>query len=749
MANRLAQGTVAPTTGVITHGIEVDPISRIEGHLGVQLATNASGFVNEANVHGNLWRGFENFLIGRSVNDAITFTQRICGVCPVPHGLTSTYAVDAAMGYSEGHITFAYDAVSGYGIPAKAVHIRNLVLGAETLMSSITHFYHLVALDYVQGPALPPWTPFFNDGFYHALLTNPGGSVAGSAELGPRLTGSYSTGIWDAAITQYVKALRIRRLTFEAGALFAGRMPMTSCFVGGGVTNDGTEDLGDRCSKFKTIMKEIGVFVIKEYVPIVLALGALYPNYDNLYNADTILNTNYAALWTLGNTADSGSATPVAGNTGWGAGVGNFLAWGAYPNPDDDSLAIYGGVYRKVGGMDFQAKTKGEIKSNFITATSAHAMATNLKESIAYSHYDISSFDTTNIDATSKLGYPGAVQRTKPNRANGYSYIKSPRWDGLPCEVGPLARMVVRGLYKVDQSEALATGFGTYYTNYTFNGTLAGGLDPAMVHADLAVALLRDGLAYVEITTGANAGTYGSSHTSNGVATSWLPGGWTADTEVHDGTTAIAGPSDATLHAVYADPDARIRGPVADWIILLRGGLSVMDRLRGRALESLFLVQQMIGIYTKGATGQARGAVDNGTWAATSWVDSLDAIADNTVGSTWRDKVPAVSATGVWGATEAPRGALAHFVSTNEEGKISAYQCVVPTTWNASPRDVNGATARGPMEESMIGIPYRVATKNIPSQNPTAHPGGITTQGGLEALRVAHTYDPCIACAVH
>jgi len=63
---------------------EVDPISRIEGHLGVKLTTNdTTHVVEEADVHGNLWRGFENFLIGRDPNDAITFTQRICGVCPV------------------------------------------------------------------------------------------------------------------------------------------------------------------------------------------------------------------------------------------------------------------------------------------------------------------------------------------------------------------------------------------------------------------------------------------------------------------------------------------------------------------------------------------------------------------------------------------------------------------------------------------------------------------------------------------
>jgi len=728
MANRTSQGTVAAVTGVITNGIEVDPISRIEGHLGVQLATDANGFVSEANVHGNLWRGFENFLIGRDVNDAITFTQRICGVCPVPHGLTSTYAVDAALGYSEGHITFAYDGT--WGIPKKAVHIRNLVLGAETLMSSITHFYHLVALDYVQGPALPPWTPFFNDGFYHALLLNPSGTA-----LAPRLVEGYSKGIWDAAITQYVKALRIRRLTFEAGALFAGRMPMTSCFVGGGVTNDGTEDLSVKCAKFKEIIEEVGVFVIKEYVPLVLALGALYPNYDNLANA-TLLNTALPALWTLGNTADSGSATPAAVNTGWGAGVGNFLAWGAFPNPDTDALAIYGGVYKAVGGMAFQVMNKTQVKSTFL-GTGVNSVATNLKESIAYSHYAISEFDTGNINATTKLAYPGAVQRTKPNRANGYSYIKSPRWGTLPCEVGPLARMVVRGLYDVTETQALKVGFGTFYTIYAKTATT---LDPAMIHADLGVALLRDGL--VTLTDGAT--TYYASKTSSGVSTAgWLTpaGGW-VDVQCFDPVSQVP---QATLEGAYSTGTVTIGGPVAAWVLNIVGGLSVMDRLRGRALESLFLVQNMIGIYAKGAVGQGRGAVDNGTWGS-GWVDALDAITDNTIGSTWRDKVPSVSATGVYGATEAPRGALAHFVSTNEEGKISAYQCVVPTTWNASPRDINGASARGPMEQSMMYIPYKVAQKTITSQDGTT---AIATSGGVEALRVAHTFDPCIACAVH
>jgi len=67
-----------PVSPVVT--AEVDPISRIEGHLGIAVVA-PSGTVTEAYAHGNLWRGFENFLLGRAINDAITFTQRICGVC--------------------------------------------------------------------------------------------------------------------------------------------------------------------------------------------------------------------------------------------------------------------------------------------------------------------------------------------------------------------------------------------------------------------------------------------------------------------------------------------------------------------------------------------------------------------------------------------------------------------------------------------------------------------------------------------
>ncbi|HYW78158.1 MAG TPA: nickel-dependent hydrogenase large subunit, partial [Thermoguttaceae bacterium] len=80
------------------------------------------------------------------------------------------------------------------------------------------------------------------------------------------------------------------------------------------------------------------------------------------------------------------------------------------------------------------------------------------------------------------------------------------------------------------------------------------------------------------------------------------------------------------------------------------------------------------------------------------------------------------------GLSEAPRGALAHWIVI-EDAKIANYQLVVPSTWNASPRDAAGQ--RSAYEASLIGTPV---------QDP---------QKPVEILRTIHSFDPCIACAVH
>ena len=77
---------------------------------------------------------------------------------------------------------------------------------------------------------------------------------------------------------------------------------------------------------------------------------------------------------------------------------------------------------------------------------------------------------------------------------------------------------------------------------------------------------------------------------------------------------------------------------------------------------------------------------------------------------------------------EAPRGALAHWVKIKNT-KIESYQCVVPTTWNAGPRDAKG----------QIGA-YEASLMNTPMVNP---------EQPLEILRTIHSFDPCLACATH
>jgi hydrogenase large subunit len=128
-------------------------------------------------------------------------------------------------------------------------------------------------------------------------------------------------------------------------------------------------------------------------------------------------------------------------------------------------------------------------------------------------------------------------------------------------------------------------------------------------------------------------------------------------------------------------------------------GISVMDRLTARALE-------------------ARQIAD----AMAAWLGELRPGKATTA----RVSYPAAGAGA--GLTEAPRGALGHWVQFRD-GAIERYQVVTPTAWNASPNDDAGRP--GPIEQALVGTP--VADPDEP----------------IELLRVVHSFDPCAACAVH
>ena len=123
--------------------ITVDPITRIEGHLRIDVEVN-DNVVSNAWASCTMWRGIERILEGRDPREAWLFTQRFCGVCTTVHAMASVRAVEDALKLE---------------IPLNAQYIRNLILINHGLHDHIVHFYHLSALDWVDIMQIPKADP--------------------------------------------------------------------------------------------------------------------------------------------------------------------------------------------------------------------------------------------------------------------------------------------------------------------------------------------------------------------------------------------------------------------------------------------------------------------------------------------------------------------------------------------------------------------------------------------------------------
>ena len=136
---------------------------------------------------------------------------------------------------------------------------------------------------------------------------------------------------------------------------------------------------------------------------------------------------------------------------------------------------------------------------------------------------------------------------------------------------------------------------------------------------------------------------------------------------------------------------------------------STVGRTLARAIESELVAHWMEEFYIRLLTQIKNGdqrMFNNIYWEPDSWPQQANGF----------------------GLTEAPRGSLAHYVDI-ENKKIKNYQMVVPTTWNASPRDVRGQ--RSAFEASLPGTPVH------------------DSEAPLEIIRTIHSFDPCMACSVH
>ncbi len=169
----------------------------------------------------------------------------------------------------------------------------------------------------------------------------------------------------------------------------------------------------------------------------------------------------------------------------------------------------------------------------------------------------------------------------------------------------------------------------------------------------------------------------------------------------------------AKILVAYASGHAPTRGAVDMVLKQLGVGpealFSTLGRTAARGIETLLVARELpvwLGNLTASIGGGDYTAHNNERWDPADW--------------------PA-EASG-YGFHDAPRGALGHWIRI-KEGKILNYQAVVPSTWNASPRDARGE--RGAYEAALVGTP--IADPNKP----------------LEILRTIHSFDPCLACAVH
>lgn len=255
----------------------IDPITRIEGHMGVELDINSNVlstapkeyFVTKALAKVHMFRGFELFLKGRDPRDAMLITQRICGVCPNPHGMASVQALDDAFGAEP--------------TPA-AILTRNIIEAAYYTYDHPIHFYLLIGPELGIIGAHPPMVP-------------PALGVEGIKTLG--LGASYA------------KCIEAQRWACEVVALWGGKFPHIQSIYPGGVTVKPTLD-----KIASSIVRMVSVW---EFV----ALTMMEDLYAILAADERLKEVTKAVLGAKVGLEDIGVCT------------GNFLSYGIFPDHTD------------------------------------------------------------------------------------------------------------------------------------------------------------------------------------------------------------------------------------------------------------------------------------------------------------------------------------------------------------------------------------------------------------------------------
>ncbi len=392
-----------------TKRVVVDPITRIEGHLRIEVEVDENNVIQNAFSSSTLWRGLETIVKKRDPRDAGFLMQRICGVCTFSHYRAGIEAVEDALGIEP---------------PLNAKLTRSLMNQALFMHDHVVHFYHLHGLDWVD--VVSALSADEKKAAQEAFLYSKYPIATGEGELKKvkhrvkefvdrGQLGPFANAYWGnktykftpeqnlIALSHYLKALEIQRDMAKLMAMFGGKQPHPQSLTVGGVTC--VMDLLDpsRMGEYLTLFKQSAEFIEYAYAADIKMAAKMYK--------------------------DEPSVTQQAG-------VMNFMSHEEMRLNSTEYLFDTGII--KNGDLS----KVFDINEDLITEEATHSWYANNEPLHPYDGKTNPNY--TGFKDMETIGADGKMVHSKVIDTKGkYSWIKSPRYDGTPMEVGPLASVLV------------------------------------------------------------------------------------------------------------------------------------------------------------------------------------------------------------------------------------------------------------------------------------------------------------------
>ena len=406
--------------------VVVDPITRIEGHLRVEVVVGEDGVVEDAFVSSTLWRGLEVIAKGRDPRNMPLMMQRICGVCTYSHYLKSTMTVENALGIK---------------IPYNAELVRTLMNAALFIHDHPVHFYHLHGVDWVDIVSALSADERKASELAFKYTDNPIGT--GENELKrvkekiakfakhPQGLGPFANAYWGhktykltpeqnlIALSHYLKALEMQRTAAQMMAIFGGKQPHPQSLVVGGVTCVMDILNPQRMGEYLVKFQELADFVNNAYYPDILMAVEMYKTEPSVMK-------------------------PM--------GVKNFMA--------HEEFMVGRGEYLFESGviMNGDLSEVFDIDEDKITEDATHSWYKNDKPLHPYDGETEPNY--TGFINGQSIGPDGKNTPTKLiDESEKYSWIKAPRYNGEPMEVGPLASVLVAYVRRNEKVSRLVNDF--------------------------------------------------------------------------------------------------------------------------------------------------------------------------------------------------------------------------------------------------------------------------------------------------